>query len=380
MFKPTRTRKLPQGTETRVHEGERQAKLSVDTKMVWVPLNSKGNAVIVSPYWHAKIDGKVTRLSRDKVSAAALLIKMQTSSERVRAGIQLPEPKGGGKLSELIGQYVANLKQQGCRPSTVGRRPRDLAKMMADLGVRDLKELRRIGAAELSRWASASRLAARTCHRKIQDLRSFFTWLHKSGFVASIPPSIGKRGLAIRPKAELSPEDEKKLMAVAAAKRRTIYKLMLATGCRAGATGSLLVRDLDLTRPSGPVMILRAETSKTKRGLMVPIPMALVKDLKSIIRGMSPDDRAFGISGGSLSRAFRVDLAKAGIARNRPDGTVLCLHALRHTFASRALRSGASPAIVAKVGGWSSLQVLMSVYSHLLPEDGRGLVDSLTGK
>lgn len=379
MFKIARTKKLKPSDEVRIHQGKRQARLRIDGKHIWVDLNAKGNAVIESPYWHARIDGVLHRLTRDRVSAETKLLKLRTTAERVATGIQLPEPKGGGKLSELIEQYVGNLKRQGCRPSTTNRKPRDLMRMLAELAVRDLAGLRRLTVADFDKWAHTSKLAPRSCHTLIQGLRSFLIWLQRSGFIANVAAMPGKRGLAARPKGELSVEEEKKLMTATTWKRSIIYRLMLSTGCRAGATGSLLVGDLDFDRVNGPVMTLRAESAKTKRGLLVPIPMALVNDLKKIIKGKAASDPAFGILGNSLSRAFRQDLDKAGIPRTRPDGTILCLHCLRHTFASRALRSGASPAIVAKVGGWASLAVLMSVYSHLLPEDGRGLVDQIAG-
>jgi integrase len=58
---------------------------------------------------------------------------------------------------------------------------------------------------------------------------------------------------------------------------------------------------------------------------------------------------------------FKKKLADAGVA----DGNV---HALRHTFATRALEAGIPVKVVSQILGHSSIQITLDTYSHVLPE------------
>jgi integrase len=58
---------------------------------------------------------------------------------------------------------------------------------------------------------------------------------------------------------------------------------------------------------------------------------------------------------------FKKTLKDAGVA----DGNV---HALRHTFATRALEAGIPVKVVSKILGHSSIQITLDTYSHVLPE------------
>ena len=58
---------------------------------------------------------------------------------------------------------------------------------------------------------------------------------------------------------------------------------------------------------------------------------------------------------------FKKILKNAGVA----DGNV---HALRHTFATRALEAGIPVKVVSQILGHSSIQITLDTYSHVLPE------------
>ena len=63
-------------------------------------------------------------------------------------------------------------------------------------------------------------------------------------------------------------------------------------------------------------------------------------------------------------------LQQAGIRRIR-------LHDLRHTFATRLLMNGESPAYVKEQMGHSSIQVTVDLYCHWIPGSNRQAVDRL---
>ena len=70
------------------------------------------------------------------------------------------------------------------------------------------------------------------------------------------------------------------------------------------------------------------------------------------------------------SQVFYKLLLKTGIRRLR-------IHDLRHTFATRLLMNGESPAYVKEQMGHSSIQVTVDLYCHWIPGSNRHAVDRL---
>jgi integrase len=69
-------------------------------------------------------------------------------------------------------------------------------------------------------------------------------------------------------------------------------------------------------------------------------------------------------------RVFYRLLERTGLRRIR-------LHDLRHTFATRLLMNGESPAYVKEQMGHSSIQVTVDLYCHWIPGSNRQAVDRL---
>ena len=69
-------------------------------------------------------------------------------------------------------------------------------------------------------------------------------------------------------------------------------------------------------------------------------------------------------------RVFHKIFARAGLRRIR-------FHDLRHTFASRLLQNGESPAYVKEQMGHHSIKVTVDIYGHLVPGSNREAVDRL---
>ncbi len=74
----------------------------------------------------------------------------------------------------------------------------------------------------------------------------------------------------------------------------------------------------------------------------------------------------FAARGGGLLHRFKHVYFEA-VRRLGLAGTGLNIHALRHTWASRMVESGADLTLLMALGGWSSL-VMAQRYSHHRPE------------
>ena len=55
------------------------------------------------------------------------------------------------------------------------------------------------------------------------------------------------------------------------------------------------------------------------------------------------------------------------------------VHAMRHTFATRALENGIKPIVVSRLLGHASIQITMDVYGHVIPDFAEQELEKLEG-
>lgn len=164
-----------------------------------------------------------------------------------------------------------------------------------------------------------------------------------------------------------------------------LYRFLLATGCRVGEAAALTISDI---KPDG-VHITKTvtkavdgsyiigDTPKTDHGKRV-IPMTdAIRDAISYQKGINGalygnkvtrlDETIFKTSWGNLLIASNVErdieriCKKAGIER-------FTAHALRATFATRAIESGMNPKTLQEILGHADIGVTMNVYAHAMDE------------
>lgn len=75
----------------------------------------------------------------------------------------------------------------------------------------------------------------------------------------------------------------------------------------------------------------------------------------------------------TFDKFFKKILEKAGIENGHP-------HALRHTFATRALEAGIPVKVVSQILGHSNIQITLDTYSHVLPELQEEAMQIITDK
>ena len=143
---------------------------------------------------------------------------------------------------------------------------------------------------------------------------------------------------------------------------KSLIRVMLDTGMRRGEAVALNLDDLDLG-----LGVIHVRISKTRRERLVPLGIKARADLRAWLRaraaylqrrGLADDGTLFvgrageAWTGSGLFQAIERRMVRAGVDKAR------AVHVLRHTFATRALESGAHELDVQAIGGWATLGML----------------------
>ena len=194
-------------------------------------------------------------------------------------------------------------------------------------------------------------------------------------------------------------DDEARRVVAAAAggpqgrRDRTLAVLLLGTGLRLKEVASLRLADLDLAEG---VLLVRAEGTKGRPGRRrereVTLPPEVIRELDRYLRDvrkgrLDPEALVFTDRAGSplthsgIAQIFRRLKRRTGI-------DALCVHALRHTWATRFRRVGSGDLFdLQEEGGWSDLRMVRR-YAKGRPREERrrapsplsGLLERPTGR
>lgn len=141
-------------------------------------------------------------------------------------------------------------------------------------------------------------------------------------------------------------------------------RFTLETGCRCGET--LLIRKRHLEFKDGPLSIVRIPTLKKAGHPVLPVHIdnkgKLVDELRAWAKRMKPDDFLFPMAKRTFQRVFERILDRV-----KPERASL-VHILRHTRASRLVRSGLDPNTIRQEMRWASIE-LLKVYAHTTEEE-----------
>lgn len=330
------------------------------------------------------------------------------------------EPTKGPSLADIAREYLDDLQHrvtEGHYRNVRGRLRRTLEALEANL-VQDLKAL------DVLRYRNQVRTdgaANRTANLFVDGLRAMLTWAVNCGMVdrnpigrfPRLPEGAGhqrcvRRALSDeeiarflraaeeddRNAAELrereGPGSRRKRSPGPRVPQAPLWKAFLETGARWSELTRTRWRDLDV---EDRVLLLRAETTKSRRKRVVPVGPGLHQVLLDLLpvqaaarrKAPAPEDSIFltpegAIWGRPTSNAMRIfnrTLVRAGIERVDVDGRKLDIHALRHTFGSRLARRGVGLVQVQRLLGHSDPKLTAQVYTHLDVEDLRRAVDGV---
>lgn len=136
-------------------------------------------------------------------------------------------------------------------------------------------------------------------------------------------------------------------------------RFIASTGCR--LRESLLVRARDVLFQPGKFSIVKIPTLKRGGRPVRSVHLGnrhwMALEVKSIVKGLKPNDFIFTVAARTLQREVEKILEK-----RKPDREGL-VHIFRHTRASQLVKAGAPLNYVRQQLGWSSLE-MAKIYAH----------------
>jgi integrase len=247
------------------------------------------------------------------------------------------------------------------------------------------------------RDAEAKRSSPSTANGYLKVVRIFFAAAEADGLLVRNESRLvkllkTKDGGAKRRAFTL--EELKRVLAVAEPEWRSMILTGLYTGARLGDIARMTWQAVDLEQG-----IIRFQTRKTGRAMVIPIADPLRTHFESLPAGDNPHEplhpRAFQIASlqgrtGSLSNQFAAILADAGLIEHRShaaakDGkgrsakraaSEVTFHSLRHTATSWLKSAGVSDAIAMDIIGHESAEISRH-YTHIGDSAKRDAVNQL---
>jgi integrase len=173
--------------------------------------------------------------------------------------------------------------------------------------------------------------------------------------------AIHRGGRKGRPEANVSPEVRQQRERDGA-RRALIYVVAVYTGFRRKELRSLCVKHLRLDEPV-PHVHLPGSCTKNGRDANLPLPADLAGGLKRWTEGRGPDEPVFAVPMyDELLKAFKKDLAFAGIPYVDELGRVFDFHSLRKCLGSYLRQARVDPAVSRLYLRHADIRLTMETY------------------
>lgn len=322
-------------------------------------------------------DGKRTRKSTGmttEAAALAVLNQLVREAENARAGIS--PPSGSGKLATrhpaaLAGDFERALVGRGRTADYADAVCISVRKAIDVMGWASISHLTPNAAAVYQQHLAASGVSSGTVRLRVAHLRSFFSWLHRTGTL-SHDPGIGFGKVKVTGETRRRPLTEAEASALLScdtipAEARRVYATLLYTGLRIDRElGNLVWGNVE----AGTMRV----QGKGGKWRSVPIADALVPVLEAQRKARPFELRVFPEIPSPAE--FQHHLRAAGIDRSDSRGWVASRHSLRHTWSVWMYESGATDVERAALAGHSP-RVAVETYSDARAERLRGAINRL---
>jgi len=265
-------------------------------------------------------------------------------------------------LDELRGAFLADVKARGRASATLKRYEKDLRRLFERCGWQKLSD---ITPQSFTAFRVRSDLSGKSQNDMLAVTKGFLEWLRGQRMLKENPLEFVKpvdlRGSRACRRA-LTVDEVRRLLEAVPAHRAAVYLTVLYTGLRRKELKLLRWGDLDL-EAAEPCIRLPAAITKNRKDAKLPLRPELV----AAMRALRPEDCAafqtvFNEQVPKME-TMRRDLSRAGIVYEDEQGRRADLHALRVTFGTNLVLSGAHPRVVQELMRHSDVRLTMKIYT-----------------
>lgn len=350
--------------------------------------------------WYLDEAGKQCQFAgtTDKQTTLEIARTKEAEARLVREGMVEPGERSRREsahkpVAEHVQAYRLGLLAKGGTAKHCTHVAGVLNRLLAEASIGTVADLNpvRIQAA-LGRMLAGGK-SPRTCNHALAAVKAFTAWLVDDNRIKEAPRALRKIDPAnqkigrvrIRRAASMAEIDrlfaaasagparyvygptKSKLhkIAVAGPERAALYRLALGTGFRAKELRALRPEWFHLEGDS-PEIVLPAEFTKNGKPAPQPITRELAAGLREFIAGREHGKPAIVVPE-KTAAMLRADLEAAGIPYHTKDGT-LDFHALRASYITHLIRSGANPKVVQMLARHSTITLTLDLYTRL--DDG----------
>jgi integrase/recombinase XerD len=347
----------------------------------------------------------------DRAASLRMAQDLEMEARRVREGIVDPGERarrdaGLRPVVEHVEDYRLGLLARGDTPRHAAHAAGAVRRLLADAGVGSVADIAPDRVQEALGRLRARR-SPRTANHALGCLKAFARWLELNNRIKEVPRGLAalrpfseqvgrvrvRRALTVAELARLLEAAEtggdvvyvygptkSKLhkIPIAGAERGAIYRLAMGTGFRANELRSLTPESFALDGDE-PTVTVEAAYSKNGRRAVQPITRELAAGLRAFVEGRPPGRPVLTVPD-RTAQMLRVDLKRAGIPYKDAAGLVVDFHAIRHSYITHLIASGANPKVVQTLARHSTITLTLDRYTHLDDGDVRGALEKGEGK
>jgi integrase len=329
----------------------------------------------------------------DKVASEGMARKLESEAELRRRGVIDPKEDGYARqeakaLTAHLADFKAELSARGDGANHARDTVSKATRVIVLAKFKKLSDLSQFKTMEALATLRGEGLSVETINHHIRAVKAFSRWLWRDGrardhvlaHISTTNADADRR----RVRRALTTDESIRLIEVTAQSqtvigvdgptRARLYAIALGTGLRSNELRTLTARRFDLDANPPTVNVL-ACFAKKRREATQPLPDALAEALRPWLATMDPDQIVFPISD-RTAEMLRDDLIAADIAPETATG-VIDFHALRGSYVSHLVSSGASVKVCQVLARHSTPTLTIGLYAKASLHDLQGAVDSL---
>ncbi len=307
----------------------------------------------------------------------------ELEEEKIKVGLLSREEltraaRGGELISVMLEEWMAYMVGLGRTEFYASYRCRRVELAAEGCGWRTLRDMSR---ARAERWLAGLGCSAAVWNMAAGALVGFGKWLvRKEMLVENVFYGLAhKKKLPVWRRRVITAEEFGGLveaargMGVAGRERAVAYMVAVGTGLRWSEICSLRVGDFR-EKDRRAVLVVDPANEKARRGAVVVVPRGIAEEL----RGLARERKIESLDGQALLFTmlkrkgvpdFDRDLKRAGVKKVDENGEKLDIHGLRHAFATRLARSGATAKVAQDMMRHTTLAMTLGIYTHASEEE-----------